>query len=187
MFGVLYYYAYICKTRKIITIKIRTMKDIKKIELDVDLQMVADGLRMTKEKVKKFFYDGRRFGFIAEDKVETIYGGVQTKNGSSFDVYVEAKDGQPEKKVEVRSLTKSGIYFSPSGNVGKGRKFSEVDLLKKLDSVDIFVMCDVKTFVDDETFELVEVSSDTIRGLYFDGKLGKNAKISYKKAIELFF
>ena len=89
------------------------------------------------------------------------------------------KDGH---KWEVRSITKDGIYFSPSYMVGSGRKFNEEGFLKKLKEVEGYIAADVESFPD---VPFWMVPSMQVLRWWKSGKLGTITKVSRKTALKL--
>ena len=99
--------------------------------LNWDISKIAKALQLTESEVKEYFTDGRRVSFMIERRLAKILGGtLSTSEGASFDL-IDSNDD----KWEVRSLTKSGIYFCPSYMVGSGRRFEENGFIHKLKEI----------------------------------------------------
>lgn len=90
--------------------------------LQWDVFVVANALKLSVEDTKKYFTDGRRVSFLMERRIcyEILHGRLAPSEGAGFDVFDSS-----DNKWEVRSITGGGIYFCPSSMVGKGRKFEE--------------------------------------------------------------
>jgi hypothetical protein len=82
---------------------------------------------------------------------------------------------------EVRSISKNGISFASSKEVGYGRVVTEEGFKEKLNSLDIYVAVD---FRDIENLIFHEITKDEIVLLEKNGKLGKNKKMSAEKIYE---
>ena len=91
---------------------------------------VANALKIGADDVREYFTDGRRVAFIIERRIskEVIRGRLAASEGAAFDL-VDEKGG----KWEVRSISKSGVYFCPSYMVGSKRSFELTGFLKKLE------------------------------------------------------
>ena len=81
-------------------------------------------------------------------------------------------------KWEVRSITRQGVYFNPSAQVGKGRFFDEDGFIAKLDDVEGFILSDITLF---PRVPVYVVPVENVMRWYAAGMLGKNAKVSRKK------
>ena len=75
-------------------------------------------INLPREYAEKFFYDGRIMSRYAEFLIASR--GVGNRIGSENSSYDNVTtDG---KRIEVRAITKRGISFASSNEVGKGRK-----------------------------------------------------------------
>ena len=93
-----------------------------------DLSEVAKAIKISEEETKEYFRDGRRCAFLVERRVrDFIEGKLAPSEGSSYDLI--DKDG---KNWEVRSVTKSGIYFTNSRDIGSSRTFNEEGFILSL-------------------------------------------------------
>jgi len=76
---------------------------------------------------------------------------------------------------EVRSITRGGVYFNPSAQVGSGRRFDEAGFLAKLNSIAGFILADI---VDFPTVSVFKFPSDFVKRWYARGELNASAKIT---------
>ena len=79
---------------------------------------------------------------------------------------------------EVRSITKSGVYFNPSNQVGSGRQFEETGFQAKLNNLKGFILSDI---VDFPNVEIFVVPVEFVKEWHSAKKLGTTAKISRAK------
>jgi hypothetical protein len=108
---------------------------------------------------------------------EIIGGRISESEGSAFDVY-----DSEGNKWEVRSLTRSGIYFCPSYMVGSGRKFEEEGFQAKLDEIKGIYVARLTTFPEVEVFK---IDVEQVRKWHKNKELGKTTKIQKYKMEEL--
>jgi hypothetical protein len=101
-------------------------------------------------------------------------GGRQNEN-SSFDVLEE--DNQ---KSEVRSITKR-VSFASSKEVGFGRKVTEKGFKEKLNSIDRYILLDLRN-LKNGTYDTIEVTKEDIEML----NLGKNKTIEATKFFKIY-
>jgi len=135
-------------------------------------------IALTEDDIRKYFQDGRRVSFIIERSVAKILGGkLAESEKKGYDIIL-----QNGEKWEIRSITKRGVYFTPSNQVGKGRKFDEEGFKKKLDDIKGYILADVTNFPE---IVLYMVPSEVVRQWWGAGKLGKTAKVSYSTIKEL--
>ena len=140
---------------------------------------IAKALKITEGDVRNYFTDGRRVSFILERRLayEVLKGKLAPSEGAGYDLIDSNGD-----KWEVRSITKGGIYFSPSYMVGSGRSFKEKGFLEKLKDVKGFILSDVESFPD---VPFWIVSSDQVRKWWEDGHLGTTTKVSRETILRL--
>jgi hypothetical protein len=144
-----------------------------------DVDALTKAMKLDTSEVDQYFKDGRRISFIIERRIarEILGGRIADSEGAGYDLL--DKDGG---KWEVRSLTKGGIYFGPSVDVGGGRKFNLDNFLAKLDQIDGYLIADITKFPNVPVYA---VHKETILAWYNSGKINKEAKTSLKRAQEL--
>ena len=144
-----------------------------------NLDKLADALKISKNDVKEYFTDGRRISFILERRLarEVMTGSIATSEGAGYDLIDSHKH-----KWEVRSISKDGVYFSPSYMVGSGRSFDKTGFLDKLSKIAGFILSDIVSFPD---VPFWIVSTSEVRAWWDSGTLGKNAAISREKVLAL--
>ena len=144
-----------------------------------NIDKLSEALKIDIKSVKDYFTDGRRISFILERRLakEFIKGKIAGSEKSGYDI-VDSRGG----KWEVRSITKGGIYFTPSGQVGKGRKFNRKEFLNKIKEIKGYIVCDVVPFPN---VPFWVISSEDVSRWWRKRLLGKNAKVSRKKALNL--
>lgn len=140
---------------------------------------IAKALKITESDVRNYFTDGRRVSFILERRLayEVLKGKLAPSEGAGYDLIDSNGD-----KWEVRSITRGGIYFSPSYMVGSGRSFKEKGFLEKLKDVKGFVLSDVESFPD---VPFWIVGSDQVRKWWDSGQLGTTTKVSRDTMLRL--
>lgn len=144
-----------------------------------DVQDVAKALKISVDEVREYFTDGRRVSFLIERRIahEILKGTVSKSEGAGFDVI--APDGG---KWEVRSISKSGIYFCPSYMVGSGRSFNEAGFQSKISEIRGYIVADIESFPN---IPFWIISSDQVLKWWDERRLGTTTSISRKKALEL--
>jgi hypothetical protein len=145
-----------------------------------DIAGLARALKLTPNDVREYFTDGRRVSFILERRIayEVVKGGsLAPSEGAGYDLL----DAQG-KKWEVRSITKSGIYFCPSYMVGSGRSFDEKGFMDKLGEIEGYIVSDVERF---PRVPFWIISKQEVLSWYQSDRLGAGTKISRARALEL--
>ena len=142
--------------------------------LSWDLGDISQALKLTPKDTKDYFTDGRRVSFVLERRLafEVLGGTLAPSEGAGFDVL-----DQNGKKWEVRSITRSGIYFCPSYMVGSGRSFEERGFLNKLDNIEGYIVSDIECFPN---IPYWKITKKTVESWYFNKKLGSGTKVSRK-------
>jgi hypothetical protein len=137
---------------------------------NIDWKMVADGFGLTTEKTIEMFNDGRILGRLGEFLHEKFEDGERQNENSPFDVI--EKDNI---RSEIRTITNK-VSFASSKEVGYGRKVTENGFLKKIDSLDRFILID-KRLLMKGSIDMIEVTKEDLKAL----PLGKNKSLSSKK------
>lgn len=137
-----------------------------------DDRKLAEAFGVTIEDIREYLTDGRRASFIIERRLKWANPGweLAPSEGAGYDL--RAPDGG---LWEVRSITKSGVYFNPSAQVGSGRRFEEAGFLAKLDGVAGFILSDITLFPNIDVFK---VHVKHVKHWYRLGELNANARVS---------
>lgn len=146
--------------------------------LEWDALALAKAFNVSEEDIKEYFTDGRRVSFIIERRLKAENAGwsLAKSEGAGYDL------SDPKgRKWEVRSITAGGVYFTPSNQVGSGRKFSEEGFMGKLREISGFILSDITLFPRTNCY-LVPV--ENVLRWHRDKRLGSNAKVSRKKFID---
>lgn len=146
------------------------MKD--RFTMTWDAEELARALKVTVSDVKEYLTDGRRVSFIIERRLKWEHPGwtLASSEGAGYDLL------DPTGALwEVRSITRGGVYFTPSAQVGSGRKFAEAGFLNKLDAVAGFILADIVEF---PIVTLFKVPVANVRQWYVNGELNAGAKVS---------
>lgn len=141
----------------------------------INYEKLSEGFKLPVEQVIKFLNDGRVMGRLGEFIHSLSSGGGRQNENSSFDILEE--DNQ---KSEVRSITKQ-VSFASSKEVGFGRKVTENGFKEKLDSIDRYVLLDLRN-LENGKYDTIEVTKEDIEML----SLGKNKTISAKKFFKIY-
>ncbi len=140
-----------------------------------DASLMAAALMISEAEVRAYFTDGRRISFLVERRIRDAHPGwaMAASEGADHDLV------DPQGRFwEVRSLTRGGIYFTPSNQVGSGRKFNEEGLLAKLRGVQGFLVSDITTFPE---ITVHVIPARSVARWYAAGLLGPSAKIGRTK------
>jgi len=131
--------------------------------------------KVSVEDVREYLTDGRRVSFMIERRLAREHPGWQLapSEGAGYDLLDPAGG-----KWEVRSVTKSGVYFNPSNQVGSGRIFSEQGFQEKLNEIKGFILSDIVEF---PTVYVYVVPVENVLRWHRQYLLGANAKVSRKK------
>lgn len=147
--------------------------------LSWNIEAVAEAFGVSAPDVIAYFTDGRRISFILERRIanEVLQGKLAPSEGSCYDVE-DANNG----KWEVRSLTRGGMYFCPSGMIGKDRCFEESGFIEKLNAIDGYIIADIECFPN---IPFWFISSAMVRKWWLEGNLGAATITSRKRVLAL--
>jgi hypothetical protein len=147
--------------------------------LNWDLEGIAESLRLSPMDAKSYFTDGRRVSFILERRIayEVLGGKLAPSEGAGFDI-IDKNGG----KWEVRSITRSGIYFCPSYMVGSGRSFNEAGFLTKLGEIEGYIVSDIELFPN---IPYWQISKTVVSNWYKNSSLGSGTKVSRDRILNL--
>ena len=141
----------------------------------LNYEKLSEGFKLPVDDVIKFLNDGRIMGRLGEFIHSLSSGGGRQNENSSFDILEENS-----QKSEVRSITKQ-VSFASSKEVGFGRKVTENGFKEKLNSIDRYVLLDLRN-LKNGTYDTIEVTKEDINML----SLGKNKTISAKKFFKIY-
>ena len=141
----------------------------------LNYEKLSEGFKLPVEQVIKFLNDGRVMGRLGEFIHSLSSGGGRQNENSSFDILEE--DNQ---KSEVRSITKR-VSFASSKEVGFGRKVTEDGFKKKLNSIDRYILLDLRN-LKNGTYDTIEVTKEDIKML----NLGKNKTMEATKFFKIY-
>lgn len=134
-------------------------------------------INLPREYAEKFFDDGRIMGRYAEFLIASK--GIGDRSGSENSAYDNITiDG---KRIEVRAITKYGISFAASNEVGKGRKVTKAGFKHKLDSVDYWCLVD---YADVDNCKFYFITNKNVVSMDSLGILTKNKNVCYKKIMK---
>ena len=153
----------------------REMKMENRFKLVWDEEELARAFRVTPRDVREYLTDGRRVSFIIERRLmwENPGWSLAPSEGAGYDLL------DPDGGMwEVRSITRQGVYFNPSNQVGSGRKFDENGFRAKLGGVKGFILSDIVDFPEVDVFV---VPVENVARWHDRGELGSNAKVSRAK------
>ena len=140
--------------------------------IEFNCQQLAAAFGVEPEDVFEFMTDGRRASFIIERRLKWSHPGweLAPSEGAGYDL----KD--PDGGLwEVRSITRGGVYFNPSAQVGKGRFFEEVGFRAKCAAIRGYILSDITRF---PSIPVYVVPVANVLRWYEAGQLGANAKVS---------
>ncbi len=137
-----------------------------------DAEELARAFKVTVPDIKEYLTDGRRVSFIIERRLKWENPGwsLAPSEGAGYDLR------DPDGGLwEVRSITRSGVYFNPSSQVGSGRRFDEAGFRAKLGALKGFILSDIVGF---PVVDLFVVPVEHVLRWHDMRQLGENAKVS---------
>lgn len=140
---------------------------------------LAKAFKVSAEDVREYLTDGRRVSFIIERRLKWENAGweLAPSEGAGYDLL------DPDGGMwEVRSITRQGVYFNPSNQVGSGRKFNEDGFQQKMSGIKGFILSDIVGFPLVDVYVLPV--ANVIRW-HQAGALGANAKVSRDKFVNV--
>jgi hypothetical protein len=138
-------------------------------------EKISEGFKLPVEEVIKFLNDGRVMGRLGEFIHSLSSCGERQNENSSFDILEE--DNQ---KSEIRSITNE-VSFASSKEVGYGRKVTEKGFIEKLNSIDRYILLDLRN-LKNGTYDSIEVTKKDIEML----SLGKTKKMKATKFFKIY-
>ena len=143
-----------------------------RFQLRWDDEQLANAFKVTPSDIREYLTDGRRVSFIIERRLKWENPGWQLapSEGAGYDLL------DPDGGMwEVRSITRGGVYFNPSSQVGSGRRFNEEGFQLKMSGIKGFILCDI---VDFPVVEVYVVPVANVLRWHKERRLGANAKVS---------
>ncbi len=146
-----------------------------RFQLVWDQEELARAFKVTTDDVREYLTDGRRVSFIIERRLKWENRGwsLAPSEGAGYDL-VDPHGGM----WEVRSITKQGVYFNPSNQVGSGRKFNEDGFQSKMSGIKGFILSDIVGF---PVVDVYRVPVENVLRWHRARALGANAKVSREK------
>jgi hypothetical protein len=141
----------------------------------INFEIISEGLGLNIEDCKEFFNDGRIMGRLGEFKYKQTYQGERQNENAKFDV-----KNIYDERIEIRSITKK-VCFASSKEVGFGRKVTEDGWYEKMNSIDKYVLLDIRK-LNDGLYDFIEVQKEDLESL----SLGKNKSISSDKFFKIY-
>ena len=139
---------------------------------------IAKALKIEEKDVKEYFTDGRRVSFLLERRIaKRLDWALAESEGAGYDLV-----DQNGRLWEVRSITRGGVYFSPSKDVGSGRSYTEKGFQDKIKSLAGYVLCDIESF---PRIPFWIIPATQVVEWKKAGLLGTQARVSRTKALEL--
>lgn len=151
----------------------------KRFQLHWDEEDLARAFKVTPKDVREYLTDGRRVSFIIERRLMWENPGwkLAPSEGAGYDLL------DPDGGMwEVRSITRQGVYFNPSNQVGSGRMFNEDGFQAKLSGIKGFILSDIVGF---PVVDVFVVPVENVLRWHRERMLGSNAKISRDKFLRL--
>lgn len=146
-----------------------------RFEIEFDCHQLAQAFGVADADVHEFMTDGRRASFIIERRLKWAHEGweLAPTEGAGYDL--RSPDGG---HWEVRSITRGGVYFNPSAQVGSGRTFHEAGFLAKCSQIAGYILSDITAF---PSVPVYVVPVENVTRWYSSGRLGTTAKVSRAK------
>lgn len=146
-------------------------------DFSFDRNSLSNGMGLSVREVTLLFRDAGLLSRVMEPRLATrLKGSMALSKQASYDVI--DSDG---KKWEVRCMNKN-VNFTPSADVGSGRKFSGSNFTKKLGKIDGYIVCDATTFPQVRCYL---IPKELVRTWWHQEMGKKAAKISRKKFLDL--
>lgn len=146
-----------------------------RFQLRWDEEELARAFKVTTTDVREYLTDGRRVSFIIERRLKWENPGwkLAPSEGAGYDLL------DPDGNMwEVRSITRQGVYFNPSNQVGSGRMFNEDGFTAKLSGIKGFILSDIVEF---PVVDVFVVPVENVVRWHRERRLGANAKVSRAK------
>jgi len=146
-----------------------------RFQMQWDENELAAAFKVSTDDIREYLTDGRRVSFIIERRLKWENPGwkLAPSEGAGYDLL------DPDGGMwEVRSITRQGVYFNPSNQVGSGRRFDEDGFQLKMSGIKGFILSDIVGF---PVVDVFVVPVDNVVRWHRAGLLGSNAKVSRAK------
>ena len=150
----------------------------KRFKINWDVDKLSEALCLPRDDVREYFTDGRRVSFLIERRLKLDHQGweLATSEGAGYDLF------DPEGGLwEVRSVTRNGVYFTPSNQKGSKRQFNEIGFQEKLSGLAGFILTDIEKFPN---MDVYVIPVQNVIRWHHHGTLGANATVTRKKFLE---
>jgi len=139
------------------------------VEAAFSLEEIADALKLTPDDVVQKFRDPRITSWFAEIWGERLFGYKKHANanhpGSDGAI---ALGNMGRFDISVRCFNTNGIKFQKSKFIGSGRKATQDDLIDSIESVERYVLVDLRGF---PVLKFYPIDSKALLRLIRHGKL----------------
>jgi hypothetical protein len=139
------------------------------VEAEFSLEEIAAALKLTPEDVTAKFRDPRITSWFAEIWGERLFGYKKhmSSNHAGSDGAIQMGDiGRFD--ISVRCFNNNGIKFQKSKFIGSGRKATPDDLIESIESVERYVLVDLRRF---PLLSFYPIDSKALLRLIRNGKL----------------
>lgn len=146
-----------------------------RFQMQWDEHELAAAFKVSTDDIREYLTDGRRVSFIIERRLKWENPGwtLAPSEGAGYDLL------DPDGGMwEVRSITRQGVYFNPSNQVGSGRKFNEDGFQLKMSGIKGFILSDIVGF---PVVDVYVVPVDNVLRWHQARLLGSSAKVSRQK------
>lgn len=147
-------------------------------KLTWNISDLAKAMKLSKKVTEDYFKDGRRASPLLERRLARV---LKWKLTDSERTGWDLKDWRGGKW-EVRCITKEGVYFNPSMNVGGSRGYNKTAYSNKLKVLKGYILCDIVTF---PKVTFWKVPKKAVREWKRKKKLRKDTKITRTNVLKL--
>ena len=157
----------------------------KVVDILINPQKLANALWLDREQVIEEFTDGRVIARFSEHWAAKLYGFQKTVNTNDKHDGVLTTMLRGQETFSVRCLSKNGVKFQRSCEYGAGRKGTNEQMKKYLETIDYVVIVDIVNF---PFIRLMPVQSNRLVSLVDQGGLttsGLSYNSFYKKLYKL--
>lgn len=145
--------------------------------ITVDWTGVAKAIGLSINETEELFTDGRVSGELLQRIAIRQFG---LKPSSNCDLY-DAQFPITQEKIEIRLITRNGLQTRPSNQIGAKREFDQAAYVKKLETIEYFLLIDLRSMSNNIPCYLLP--SSTIRRFFQQNKLDKGGSTRSFKTI----